>query len=167
MFDLIDSIYDFNEQAGLLGKPMDTFAETAYVLEEGIEGFEAAFNGQHKDGSMVVPGDKEWVTARSWSLGLMNQVHGAFEQRNLELPSEVSDFDKAIDGAWFNIGRLAKMGLSPDQVRAGFDVVYNANIKKVGAPKDAQGKQLKPEGWVGPEVGLQRILDERVTHESK
>ena len=165
--DIIDDIFHFNKEAGLLGKPMDTFHETAYILEEAMEGFEPAFNGQHKDGTPVVPGDKEWVTARAWSLSLMNQILQAFEQRNLSLPKEVSDFDKSIDGTWFNIGRLAKMGLSREQVREGFEAVYQANISKIGGPKDEHGKQLKPEGWVGPETKLQKILDKRVTDEPK
>ena len=161
MPDIIDDIFRFNIKAELLGKPMDSFAETAYVLEEGMEGFEAAFNGAHKDGTAIKPGDKEWVNARQWSLSLMNQVHQAFEQRNLPMPAEVEEFDKAIDGVWFNIGKLAKMGLSRDQVREGFEAVYQANISKVGGPKDEHGKQLKPKGWTGPESRLQEILDER------
>jgi len=161
MFDIVDDVFHFNEEAGLLGKPMDSFLETAYVLEEGIEGFEAAFNGQHKDGTPIKPGDKEWVTARQWSLSFMNQIHQAFEQRKLEMPSEVSEFDKAIDGIWFNIGKLAKMNLSEYQVREGFAAVYRANIAKIGGPKDEHGKQLKPEGWKGPEATLQEILDKR------
>ena len=161
IYDIVDDVFTFNKEAGLLGKPMDSFLETAYVLEEGMEGFEAAFNSEHKDGTPVKPGDKEWVTARQWALGLMNQVHQAFEQRNLPLPSDVEEFDKAIDGIWFNIGKLAKMGLSREQVRAGFDSVFEANMAKIDGPKDELGKQLKPEGWEGPEDELQIILDER------
>ena len=71
------------------------------------------------------------------------------------------EFDKAIDGIWFNVGKLAKMKLSREQVREGFEAVYDANMSKIGGPKDEHGKQLKPEGWVGPEVELQKILDKR------
>ena len=34
-------------------------------------------------------------------------------------------------------------------------------MRKLEGPKDAKGKQLKPEGWTGPEEALQAILDER------
>ena len=161
MYDIVDDVFHFNKEAKLLDKPMDTFAETAYVLEEAMEGFEAAFNGAHKDGTPVKPGDKEWVTPRAWSLGFMNQILQAFQQRNLDLPSEVEEFDKAIDGIWFNIGKLAKMNLTETQVRNGFNAVARANMTKIDGPKDEHGKQLKPEGWVGPEVELQKILDKR------
>lgn len=164
MHDIIDQVFHFNQEAGLLGGELDTFAETAYILEEAMEGFEGAFNGAHEDGTLIVPGDKEWITARQWSLSFMNQILQAFEQRGLPLPNEVAEFDKSIDGSWFNIGRLAKMGLSREQVKDGFDAVYMANIAKIGGPKDEHGKQLKPVGWTGPEDELQKILDKRVSN---
>jgi len=38
-----------------------------------------------------------------------------------------------------------------------FDEVHRANMRKLDGPKRADGKQLKPEGWVGPDH--QRILE--------
>jgi predicted HAD superfamily Cof-like phosphohydrolase len=38
-----------------------------------------------------------------------------------------------------------------------FDEVHAANMRKLAGPKRADGKQLKPEGWVGPDHG--RILE--------
>ena len=151
---LVQDIYSFNEQAGLLGKGFDSFLETAYILEEAIEGYEDVFN---------MPEDPEApvVTARGWALGFLNQVKEAKEQRNLPMPSEVDELDKAIDGVIFNIGKIAKMGLSPEQIDEVFAIVNNANVAKLGAPKDELGKQLKPEGWVGPETLLQEVLDRR------
>lgn len=161
MSDIVSDIIEFNDKAGLLGGEMDTFLETAYILEEGFEGFEAALNGYDEDGSMITKGHKDFVSARDWALGFMNQVLQAFEIRGLELPSEVAEFDKAIDGVVFNIGKLAKMRLTRDQIVRGFAAVHKANMAKLGGPKDEFGKQLKPEGWVGPEDELQAILDER------
>ena len=155
----IQEVIDFNEKAGFLGKGMDTFAEAAYILEEGIEGFEPAFNGQHEDGTPVVPGDPEWITARQWSLSLMNQILQAFEQRNLPLPSPVAEVDKSIDGMTFHVGKLAKMGLSRDQIIECWTIVNARNFAKLGGPIDEHGKQLKPEGWYGPEPELQEVLD--------
>jgi predicted HAD superfamily Cof-like phosphohydrolase len=91
----------------------------------------------------------------------MNQILQAFEARNLEVPTEVAEFDKAIDGCVFNIGKLGKMNLTQDQIERGFKAVNEANMRKLEGPKDAKGKQLKPEGWTGPEEALQAILDER------
>jgi len=50
MSNIIKNIIQFNKEAGLLDKGMDSFMETAYTLEESVEGFEAVFNGQHEDG---------------------------------------------------------------------------------------------------------------------
>ena len=152
---LVQDIYDFNSKAGFLGQDMDSFMETAYILEEAIEGYEDVFN-QPTDPQAPV------VTARSWALGFLNQIKEAKEARNLPMPTEVDEVDKAIDGVVFNIGKLAKMGLSVEQIEEAFGVVSNANMSKLTGPKDEHGKQLKPEGWVAPEPALQSILDRRV-----
>lgn len=138
---------------------MDSFLETAYILEEAVEGYEDVFNN---------PDDPEApkVTARSWALGFLNQVKMAKENRNLPMPSEVVELDKAIDGILFNIGKIAKMGLTEEQAERAFKAVTTVNASKLGAPKDELGKQLKPDGWAGPEEELQKILDERPAKET-
>ena len=154
MTNIIQGIYDFNEAAGLLGKGMDSFMETAYILEEAVEGYEDVFNMPEDPKAPV-------VTARSWAVGFLNQVKDAKEARNLPMPTEVAEVDKAIDGIIFNAGKLAKMGLNPKQIERMINIVTSANMAKLGGPKDDLGKQLKPEGWVGPESALQLVLDER------
>ena len=154
MANIVQDIYSFNEKMGLLGKGMDSFMETAYILEEAIEGYEDVFNNPDDPQAMV-------VTARSWALGFLNQVKEAKEQRGLPMPTEVAELDKAIDGAVFNIGKIAKMGLTVEQIERAFSVVNECNMAKLDGPKDELGKQLKPEGWTGPEDKLQAILDER------
>lgn len=156
MCSLVEDIVEFNEKAGFLGSGMDSFKETAYILEEAIEGYEDVFN---------MPSDPEApvVTARVWAVSLLNQIKLAKEARGLPMPTEVEEFDKAIDGVFFNIGKLAKMNLSTAQIQEGFKVVSDANMSKLGAPLDELGKQLKPEGWVAPEAKLQAILDARTT----
>ena len=151
---LVEDIYAFNKQSDLLGKGMDSFLETAYILEEAVEGYEDVFN---------MPGDPNApvVTARDWALSFLNQVKEAKEQRNLPMPSEVAELDKAIDGAIFNIGKMLKMGLSVDQVYEAFDIVSKCNLAKLGGPKDELGKQLKPKGWKGPEGALESLLQRR------
>ena len=159
MSSIVHGIITFNKEAGLLGKGMDSFMETAYILEEAVEGYEDVFNNPEDPNSMV-------VTARSWALGFLNQVKDAKEQRGLPMPTEVEEADKAIDGVVFNIGKLAKMDLTEDQIERMFAVVTACNMAKLTGPKDALGKQLKPEGWTGPEDDLQKILDERPTKET-
>ena len=40
--DHIDAIYQFNEQAGLLEQGYNDFSESAYQIEEALEGYEIA-----------------------------------------------------------------------------------------------------------------------------
>jgi hypothetical protein len=155
------AIIDFNVKAGLTGEPMDSFAEAAYIFEEAMEGYEQVLNADNSDGKPVKPGDKEWVTARQWALGLCNGLLDAFNNRGFELPSEVAEVDKSIDAIFFHIGKLGKMGLTAAQIDECMDVVTAANMRKLGGPKDGFGKQLKPSDWTGPEPELQAILDKR------
>lgn len=154
MPDIVQGIYTFNEKAGLLGKGMDSFMETAYILEEAVEGYEDVFNNPDDPNAPV-------VTARDWALGFLNQVKVAKENRGLPMPSEVAEADKAIDGIVFNVGKLAKMRLNPEQINRMINIVTGCNMQKLEGPKDELGKQLKPEGWVGPEDRLQEVLNER------
>ena len=154
MSSLISDIYEFNEKAGLLGNGMDSFMETAYILEEAVEGYEDVFNMPEDPKAPV-------ISARDWAISFLNQVKDAKEARNLPMPTEVAELDKAIDGVVFNIGKMAKMGLSVEQIEEAFKVVSGCNMAKLDGPKDDLGKQLKPEGWTGPEEELQKILDNR------
>jgi len=157
------AVLDFNRDAGLLGKPMDSFAEAAYIFEEAMEGYELALNGADEKGNPITPESTKWVTARQWSLGLCNNLLEAFQSRGLHLPTEVEEFDKSLDAIFFHIGKLGKMRLTASQIAQGMDIVTAANNRKLGAPKDEHGKQLKPEGWKGPEELLQAVLDARPT----
>ena len=74
---------------------------------------------------------------------------------------DVDRFDKAIDAVVFAIGSMAKLGLTPQQIQRGILAVNRANVQKLGMPRDEHGKLIKPKDFVGPEVELQKILDER------
>ena len=158
---IIQDIYDFNKEAGLLEDGMDSFKELAYVLEESFEGYEEAYNIADEDGNRYKPGDPKYPTARQLGLSLANSIKDSFERNGFPLPTDVQEADKSIDAVIFHIGKLAKMGLTPDQIEQMFSVVTGCNMAKLGGPKDELGKQLKPEGWTGPEEQLQAILDER------
>ena len=158
---IVEDVFEFNEKANLLDGEMDAFKELAYILEESFEGFEECYNTTNQDGEFFKPGDIEYPTARQLGISLANSLKDSVERRGLPLPSEVAEFDKSIDAIVFHIGKLAKMGLSREQVHRGFKAVTDANLRKLDGPKDEHGKQLKPEGWTGPEPELQAILDER------
>jgi len=163
MANIVQDIYDFNSKAGLLEDGMDSFKELAYTLEECFEGFEGVYNTADMDGNPFKPGDANYPTARQIGLSLANSLKDGLDIHDLPELTEVQELDKSIDIVVFNIGKLAKMGLSVDQIHEAFGVVSNANMAKLDAPKDSAGKQLKPDGWVGPEEQLQTILSERVS----
>jgi len=158
---LVTDIYSFNKAMGLLDDGMDSFKELAYVFEESFEGYEEAYNTMNSEGKPFKPGDNEYPTARGLGLSLANSIRDGMAIKDLPLPSEVAEVDKSIDAVVFHIGKLAKMGLSPAQIDAMFAVVSGCNMAKLNGPKDSLGKQLKPEGWTGPEDALQAILDQR------
>jgi hypothetical protein len=158
---LVQDIYDFNSKAGLLGAGMDSFKELAYVLEESFEGYEGAYVTKDENGEYFKPGDKYYPTGRHLGLSLANSIKEAMSAKDMPLPSEVAEVDKSIDAVWFHIGKLSKMGLTPELIEEAFAAVSYANMSKLGGPKDELGKQLKPEGWVGPEKALEEILSRR------
>ena len=59
----------------------------------------------------------------------------------------------------FAIGSMTKLGLDHHAITKALNIVNDANKAKLGMSRDAEGKLLKPEGFVGPEVKLQELLD--------
>ena len=66
--------------------------------------------------------------------------------------------DAAFDLWYVVIGTLNQIGFTPSQMVDGLQIVQDANAQKSGE-KDANGKIIKPEGFVPPEVKLQAIID--------
>ena len=144
----LETVYEFNQKAGLLALGYDDFRESAYPIEEALEGFDITYLNNrlhlHEDSS---PKDasRSIVTGHCRTAGI----------------SDVDRFDKSIDSIIFSLGSLFKLGLSVDQVLNGLQIVADANMAKLSVGKDSEGKQMKPTDFVGPETELQKILDER------
>ena len=142
--DHIDAIYQFNEQAGLLEQGYNDFSESAYQIEEALEGYEIAHGFTvHLD------------TPKEMSRTIV-RAQGPF------IGTDVDRLDKAIDAIVFAVGSIAKLGLTPPQIREAIEIVTTANLQKLSMPKDEFGKLTKPANFVGPETKLQAILDKRV-----
>lgn len=156
-------IYKFNREAGLLEKKYDDILESSFIIEEALEGItipEVKAGGlyslakalnSHFDYEEPIE-----ATAKSVSRGI---VRGAF----CKDASNIDRLDKHLDAIVYSVGSIYKLGLSPQQLEQALNIVMQANMKKLGAPKDAEGKQLKPEGWeqFAPEPKLQALLDKR------
>lgn len=145
----LETVYEFNQKAGLLALGYDDFRESAYPIEEALEGFDITYLNNrlhlHEDSS---PKDasRAIVTGHCRTTGI----------------SDVDRLDKHIDSLIFNLGSLFKLGLSVDQVLRSLQTVADVNMTKLSVGKDSQGKQMKPTDFVGPEVDLQKILDEGI-----
>ena len=141
--DHIDAIYQFNAQAGLLEQGYNDFSESAYQIEEALEGYEIPHGFTvHLD------------TPKEMSRTIV-RAQGPFTG------TDVDRLDKAIDAIVFAVGSIAKLGLTPPQIREAIEIVTTANLQKLSMPKDEFGKLTKPADFVGPETKLQELLDRR------
>jgi len=151
----IKEVVRFNEQAGLLDKGYDDFLESSFQIEEALEGFsdhQSLCNLLARECSIKDDSPKELSR---------NIVALVMNREDLPELSDVDRLDKACDAVVFAVGSMAKLGLNAQQITKALNTVMRCNFQKLGAPKDEFGKQMKPEGWTGPEPELQKILDER------
>jgi predicted HAD superfamily Cof-like phosphohydrolase len=148
MISPIKAIYKFNQEAGLLNGYNDK-RECAFPIEEALEGFDLASLAE------VISPEVE-NTPKGISRSIIN-----IATNDSEPLSDVDRLDKHLDIIVFSFGSIFKLGLSPQQAMEALGVVMTANMQKLKAGKDEYGKQKKPEGFVGPEIELQKILDKR------
>ena len=142
--DHIDAIYQFNEQAGLLEQGYNDFSESAYQIEEALEGYEIEYGFTV---SLDTPKEMSRTIVRA---------QGPF------VGTDVDRLDKAIDAIVFAVGSIAKLGLTPPQIREAIEIVTTANLQKLSNIKvDSNGKLLKDSNFIGPETKLQELLDRR------
>jgi predicted HAD superfamily Cof-like phosphohydrolase len=70
-----------------------------------------------------------------------------------EAPPKGPDFVEAIDGIgdslYVQFGAAIEFGIDMQPI---FDEIHRANMAKVGGATRADGKTLKPEGWVAPRI---------------
>lgn len=171
MSNFVQEIYDFNQQAGLLDKPYYDILESSFQVEEALEGFDlrklyAKLNGFGEDVTKVALSLDDFnISAKTVSRHILYDfIASDTEATSLRIDylSDVERLDKAIDAIVFAVGSIAKLGLNVEQIHRAIGVVTEANLKKLSNIKvDSNGKLLKDSNFVGPEVKLQAILDER------
>lgn len=136
--NIVKAIHKWQVDAGLADRPYDDFLESSFQIEEALEGFDSVLGN---------------TSAKDYSRDLLSEA--------TDILSDVDRFDKAIDAIVFAIGSMAKLRLTPQQIQRGILAVNRANMQKLKMPVDEHGKLIKPKDFVGPEVELQKILDER------
>ena len=155
--DHIDAIYQFNKQAGLLEKGYDDFLESSFQIEEALEGFGDLPYLQvrlHSEGEHY----EELCNPKEISRQIIRLAEMDTKPTNIP---DVDRLDKAIDAIVFAVGSMAKLGLTPSQIREAIEIVTTANLQKLSMPKDEFGKLTKPADFIGPETKLQELLDRR------
>lgn len=154
----VTEIYNFNRQAGLLDKPYNDFLESSFQIEEALEGF-SLFDLVN----IIRLNYKGEETPKEYARLIIGAC-SLPEFGPFGIPTELPDverLDKAIDAIIYAVGSIAKLRLNPEQIERAVLVVTQANLQKLSMPKDEFGKLQKPVDFVGPEVELQKILDER------
>jgi len=149
--NFIEKIYEFNDKAGLLANGTNIHKETAYVIEEMLEGFKGYKNIARTQGlpEEIYKTPKDFSRWFSKNLG---DFHG----------DKVDVVDKFVDAMVFAIGALFKEGLTAKDVEKCMDIVAVANMQKVSQPVDAEGKLTKPKDFVPPEEQIRQYLKGKV-----
>ena len=143
MLNPIKEIVKWQRDAGNAAKPYDDFLESSFQIEETLEGYEIEYG-------FTVDLDTPKEMSRT-----IVRAQGPF------IGTDVDRLDKAIDAIVFAVGSIAKLGLTPPQIREAIEIVTTANLQKLSMPKDEFGKLTKPADFVGPEAKLQKLLDRR------
>lgn len=161
--NFVDQIHEFNSQAGLLEKGYNDFLESAFQLEEAMEGFNlTGLYLQVCDPAFKLALQKDTTykaSAKDTSRAIMDHL---YKGPKSDLP-DVERLDKACDAIVFAFGSIFKLGLNPEQAARAISIVMSANLAKLSMPKDEFGKLTKPTDFVGPEAQLQELLNERST----
>ena len=158
MENTVKAICQFNDKAGLSQRDFNDKLEASFLIEESLEGFDrldilAEILSKNTLGVKVLSSSPKDISRAITAIAMSDNC----------VVSDRDRFDKHIDAYVYTTGAMRKLKLTPQQIESGNLVVNQANLKKLGAPKDEHGKLTKPEGWeqFAPEAKLQAILDKR------
>ena len=146
MLDQVTRIYDFNRVNGLLDKPYNDFLESSFQIEEALEGF---------DLPVIIETLDLKIDFDTNSKGVAREILSSVSNNEL---SDLDRLDKHLDSIVYDIGAIAKLGLTPTQLLQALSIVMDANEAKNGCPKDSFGKLMKPENFPNPEPRLEQLL---------
>ena len=164
MLNPIKEIAKWQKDAGNAAKPYDDFLESSFQIEEALEGFSdlhVLAKALNREQYNICPTNSPKDIARAIIMTSQAEVYDENGESTgePEALSDVDRLDKACDAIVFAIGSMTKLGLDHHAITKALNIVNDANKAKLGMSRDAEGKLLKPEGFVGPEVKLQELLD--------
>lgn len=147
----LQAIVSFNEKAGLLKEPFNDKKESAYIIEEALESFDVSYLGR-----IICLDPNKIDSPKEVARGLIANtlpLHDLLAKEHI--------VDKYLDVVVFAVGALAKMGLTHQDITHLLNVVTECNMKKLTVGTDSEGKQLKPDDWVGPEEKIKAYLNSK------
>ena len=153
MLNPIKEIVKWQRDTGNAAKPYNDFLESSFQIEEALEGFTDLF----ELAKVLSRSDK--ITVKTESPKDLSRAIIALASTECDDVSNVERLDKACDAIIYAIGSMTKLGLDHHAITKALNIVNDANKQKLNCKRDAEGKLLKPEGFVGPEVKLQELLD--------
>ena len=148
MLNPIKEIAKWQHDAGNTSKPYNDFLESSFQIEEALEGFE------DDNGDIFLENFRGTPKEVSREILRINP-----QDKNKTSIPDVDRLDKAWDAIVFAIGSMCKLGLDHHAITKALNIVNDANKAKLGMSRDAEGKLLKPDDFVGPEAKLQALLD--------
>lgn len=155
MTNPIKDIIQFNKDAGLLDNGYNDSLESAFQIEEALEGFDLSMLSR-----LLAPRSADTLSPKLLSRAI---VKVAKDNTLLDI-EDVDRLDKHCDGFIYHVGSMAKLGLDYHQIIKALNIVITANKSKIGCSLDSSGKLNKPEGFKdthSPEPKLQELLDTR------
>lgn len=158
MLNSIKEIVKWQRDTGNAAKPYDDFLESSFQIEEALEGISCSGQGGGLPTLARILNDNvDYLTPIEPTH--KSVARGIVEAAYYSNASDVERLDKACDAIVYAIGSMTKLGLDHHAITKALNIVNDANKQKLDSNRDAEGKLLKPEGFVGPEVKLQEILD--------
>ena len=146
-----EQIVEFNKEAGFLNASVSPWLESAYQIEEALEGFDLAEIELRLFGTNAAEDNP--TTAKQ----LARRILGGRDDNAI---SDLELLDKSLDAIVFAVGAIAKIGLNADQIGQALGIVMNCNFQKLRSKTyDSEGKLVKPDDFEGPEKELQKLLD--------
>lgn len=139
-----EQVQEFHEATGGLGAldtPEGRRLRAKLIMEEAVETVAAL--GFYASGHFAEPESKLYAGEL---IGFFTREYEKFD---------LLDFiDGLCDLTYVTMGGAVNADINLERH---FEEVHQANMRKLAGPKRADGKQLKPEGWVGPDH--QKVLD--------
>lgn len=147
MLNAIKEICKWQVDAGNASKPYTDELESAFQIEEALEGFNINQLAKEIKAKESSPKEVSRCIVHIASVGHPEPI------------SDVERLDKACDSVVYAIGSMQKLGLDHHGITKALNIVNSANKQKLGADRDSAGKLGKPDNFVGPEAELQKLLD--------